>query len=471
MSRNNTPIMIVAGTRPEAIKLAPVIWWLDRLGIDYVFVWSGQHYDYEMSRIFFEQLRLPEPGKFLDVGLQVSGAEEQVALLIKRIAETIKEFNAKIVYALGDTNTTLATALASVYASKPFVHDEAGMRSFDLLMLEEINRRIADAIAVFRFAPTKIAVLNLLYEGIPQHTIKLVGSTAVDALLYVLSNNLIREYELETYNLEPNHYILVTIHRRENLIEKRLHNIVLSLTETSKKLQDYKIVFPVHPHTLKQLNQLGLLNMLNAQSNILLLKPVGYLEFLALLKNARLVITDSGGVQEEAFILGKKIITLRKITEWPETMILGYNILVNPENLDEVVQAIMNSLDQAEPSKQPLQISPLGDGNAGKRIARLLRLLVEKDIRREFEAKIVDHTYPIPYITDITDLGKVCDVTLCFEDHLPLAHQVYEEQKNGDIKKKETLCIARGALTKNELVKIIEVNWGSIDKYLDKISI
>jgi len=145
---------------------------------------------------------LSEPGKFLDIGLQVSGAEERVALLIKRRAEAIKEFNAKIVYALGDTNTTLATTLASVYAPKPFVHDEAGMRSFDLLMLEEVNRRIADAIAVFRFAPTKIAVLNLLYEDIPQHTIKLVGSTTVDALLYVLLNNLIREYELETYNSE-----------------------------------------------------------------------------------------------------------------------------------------------------------------------------------------------------------------------------------------------------------------------------
>jgi hypothetical protein len=144
---------------------------------------------------------------------------------------------------------------------------------------------------------------------------------------------------------------------------------------------------------------------------------------------------------------------------------------VNPENLNEVIQAIMNSLDQVEPSKQPLQISPLGDGNAGKRIARLLQLFVEKDIRREFEAKIMDHAYPVPYITDITDLDKVCDVALCFEDHLPLAHQVYEEQKNSDMKKKETLCIVRGALTKNELVKIIEVNWDIIDKYLNEMSI
>jgi len=128
----------------------------------------------------------------------------------------------------------------------------------------------------------------------------------------------------------------------------------------------------------------------------------------------------------------------------------------------------MNSLDQVEPSKQPLQISPLGDGNVGKRTARLLQLFVEKDIRREFEMKIMDHVYPVTYITDP---GKVCDVALCSEDHLPLGHQVYEGQKNSDMKKKETLCIIREALTENELVKIIEVNWDIIDKYLDEMSI
>jgi len=460
------PVMIVAGTRPEAIKLAPVIWWLDRLGVDYTFVWSGQHYDYELSRVFFEQLCLPEPDKFLGVGLQASVVEEQVALLIERITKTIKEFDAKIVYALGDTNTTSATALASVYVSKPFIHDEAGMRSFDLSMLEEINRRVADAIAVFRFAPTKIAVINLLYEGIPQHTIRLVGSTAMDILLYALTNNLIREDVLKTYNLEPNHYIVVTIHRRENLTEKTLRNTVLALVEISKKLQDTKIVFPVHPHTLNRLNQLGLLNMLTAQSNISLLKPMGYFEFLALLKNAHLVITD-GGVQGEAFILGKKIITLRKITEWPETVILGYNILVDPNNFNEIVQGTMNVLNQQlELPKQPLFVSPLGDGNAGKRVARLLSLLVEKDIQRGFEIRITDHIYPIPYITDLSELYNA---TLCFENRLPLAYQVYKDRKSNDTKRMEMKCVERGALTKEDMVKIIEVDWNNVDKHLEEV--
>jgi UDP-N-acetylglucosamine 2-epimerase (non-hydrolysing) len=461
--------MIVAGTRPEAIKLAPVIWWLNRLDVDYVFVWSGQHYDYEMSKIFFEQLRLPEPDKFLGVGLQASVVEEQVALLIKRIAETIKEFDTKIVYALGDTNTTLATVLASVYVSKPFIHDEAGMRSFDLSMLEEINRRVADAIAVFRFAPTRIAVINLLYEGMPQHTIRLVGSTAVDTLLYALTNNLIREDVLEVYNLEPNRYVVITIHRRENLTEKTLCNIILALVEISRKLQGTKIVFPVHPHTLNRLNQLGLLNTLTAQNNILLLKPMGYFEFLALLKNACLVITDSGGVQEEAFILGKRIITLRKITEWPETVILGYNILVDPNNFNEIVQNVVDALNhRLESHKQPLFVSPLGDGNAGRRVARLLSLLVEKDIQREFEIRITDHVYPIPYITD---LSEAHNVTLCFENRLPLplALQVYKDRKSIDGKRTEIKCVERGTLTKEDLIKIIEVDWNSIDKYLEEV--
>jgi len=462
-------IMIVAGTRPEAIKLAPVIWWLDRLGIDYVFVWSGQHYDYEMSKIFFEQLHLPEPDKFLDVGIQSSSVEEQVALLIEKITKTVKEFNAKIVYALGDTNTTLASALASVYASKPFVHDEAGMRSFDLAMLEEINRRIADAIANFRFAPTIIAVTNLLYEGIPQHTIRLVGSTAVDVLLYALSNNLIREDVLKVYDLEPNNYIVVTIHRRENLSERILRNIVLALVEISKKMQDIKIAFPMHPHTRNRLNQLGLLNVLSAQSNILLLKPMGYFEFLALLKNARLVITDSGGVQEEAFILGKRIITLRKITEWPETVILGYNTLVDPNDFNEVVRIVVSALNQQpELQNQPFFVSPLGDGNAGKRIARLLSLLAEKDIQRGFEIKVIDQVYPIPYLANLNELHNI---TLCFENHLPLAYQVYLDLMKNNTKDTKIMCVGRRALAKEDLIKIIKVDWNLVDKHLEEVLI
>ena len=303
---NKAHIMIIVGTRPEAIKVAPIIWWLDRLGVDYIFIWSGQHYDYEMSSVFFEQLRLPNPDEYLSEGFQVQGVEQQVALLIQEIVNVAKRRKPGFIYALGDTNTTLASALASVYVTKPFIHDEAGMRSFDDSMIEEANRRIADAVANFRFAPTKIAILNLLYEGILSSTIKLVGSTVVDTLLYVISHNLLKEEIFNIYDVSPSQYLLFTIHRRENLTEIRLPSIVSMLMKTARKLSNYKIIFPVHPHTKKCMEEMGLTKKLSSCDNIQLTNPLGYFEFITLLKNASVVVTDSGGVQEEAFILGKK---------------------------------------------------------------------------------------------------------------------------------------------------------------------
>jgi UDP-N-acetylglucosamine 2-epimerase (non-hydrolysing) len=307
MTMSGRSVMIVAGTRPEVIKLAPVIWSLEKLGVDYIFVWSGQHFDYEMSRIFFEQLRLPEPDEYLNIGFQSLDVIQQVEMLIHGISNAIKKREPKYVYALGDTNTVLASALASVYTMKPFIHDEAGMRSFDLFMLEEVNRKIADSIASFRLSPTKIAVLNLLYEGIPLSTIRLVGSTVVDTLLYVISRNLLKREVFEEYDLDPLNYILSTIHRRENLTEKRILNIISILIKIATDLPEYKIIFPIHPHTRKRLQETGLIEKVKGFKNILLTKPFGYLEFITLLKEARVVVTDSGGVQEEAFLLGKKL--------------------------------------------------------------------------------------------------------------------------------------------------------------------
>ena len=219
-------IAIVMGTRPEAIKAAPVIKQLEHCGVEYMLIWSGQHYDYEMSKIFFDQLGLPKPDVYLDIahGLDVV---KQVSSIVCKLVKHINKLNPVATYALGDTNTTLATALASVYSSKPFIHDEAGMRSFDMSMLEEINRKIADVLAYLRLAPTKLAVMNMLLEGIPWRTIKLVGSTVVDALIFVLKN-LIHDEEdiLSTLNVEKGNYVLVTVHRRENLYRDKLTKIV-----------------------------------------------------------------------------------------------------------------------------------------------------------------------------------------------------------------------------------------------------
>jgi UDP-N-acetylglucosamine 2-epimerase (non-hydrolysing) len=285
-------MMVVAGTRPEAIKIAPVLWWMDRLGVEYIFVWSGQHYDYEISRVFFDQLKLPEPNKYLETVQMAHDVSEQVTVMIRELTSLAKNIDPKFIYALGDTNTTLSAALASVYANRPFIHDEAGMRSFDLLMLEEINRRIADAISFFRLAPTKISMLNLLYEGFSLNTIRLVGSTVIDTLLYILRNNLTNDKILTELSLEPGRFILATLHRRENLSSTRLNKIISILVTLATSLSEYTIVIPLHPHTKKRLIDLGLMNTLMALNGVKLTKPLDYFSFISLMKNSIIVLTE-----------------------------------------------------------------------------------------------------------------------------------------------------------------------------------
>ncbi len=469
------PIMVVAGTRPEAIKLAPVFWGLDKLGIDYVFVWSGQHYDYEMSRIFFEQLELPEPIRFLDVGARSSDVSEQVSNMLIELVRCVKKIEPIFIYALGDTNTTLSAALASIYTTKPFVHDEAGMRSFDTSMLEEINRRVADALANLRLAPTKIAVLNLLYEGTSFSTIRLVGSTVVDTLLKIVnSKDLLREDEVLTkLSLERSQYILVTIHRRENLTDKRLSKIVEYLIGLATRLSNYKIVLPVHPHTRKYLNKIGLLHKLYSNTNILLTKPLGYLEFISLLKNARLVITDSGGVQEEAFILGKYIVTLRKITEWAETVLLGYNYLVDLDNVINAIDLTLKIMELPEKGMPNFEKCPIGDGKAGQRIARILKNIVESRIIKrgaEFAERHIGSYLAPMLIQHLQSEAEKYRVTLCFDNSMPLTwerlSEIIEYPQN---KLASYTCIIRGQVLDKDLIeKLTNTEWSYVDKILEK---
>ena len=188
MENNKGPIMVVAGTRPEAIKLAPVIDWLARLNMDYVFIWSGQHYDYEMSRIFFEQLGLPEPDEDLDIR---SGSHaHQTAKIIYMLEKMIEKYKPSIVVAEGDTNTVLGSALTSVKCLTPFAHVEAGLRSWNMIMPEEINRKIADTVASLNFAPTKLAVVNLIFEGVSPKIIHLTGNTIVDVIYKFKKNSM-----------------------------------------------------------------------------------------------------------------------------------------------------------------------------------------------------------------------------------------------------------------------------------------
>jgi UDP-N-acetylglucosamine 2-epimerase (non-hydrolysing) len=370
-AKNRGLIMIVAGTRPEAIKLAPVIEWLDMLKVNYVFIWSGQHYDYEMSKIFFEQLGLPEPDENLDVR---SGSQaEQTAKIMMRLEKTINKYKPAIVVAEGDTNTVVATALTATKKLVPFAHVEAGLRSWDRTMPEEVNRIIADAIAELHFAPTELAAVNLMHEGVSLRKIHIVGNTIVDVVLKYQGVTLKEGSKLlDELDVEPYGYILATVHRQENTDNPwRLENIVKALVELSKH---YPVIFPVHPRTKRRLNEYGLWQQLKSQKNIFILDPLGYFQFLGLLAQALIVLTDSGGVQEEACTLKVPTITLRYNTERPETVLVGINKVVGVAYRDVVREALL-SIDNRDNiiKKATKRPNPLGDGKSGQRIAYVLK--------------------------------------------------------------------------------------------------
>ena len=367
------PVMIVAGTRPEVIKLAPVLRGLEEENVDYLFVWSGQHYDYLLSQIFFEEFGLAEPKVDLKVG---SGSHAmQTAEIMLGLEHAIKDYSPTVVVAEGDTNTVLASALVSVKCLTPFAHVEAGLRSWNMLMPEEVNRRVADAVASLHFAPTKWAALNLLFEGISSRTVHVTGNTIVDALQEFMSKvaNL-SDGVLSEYGLERNNFILVTLHRAENTDNhERLESILKALNELS---QHYPIIFPIHPRTRNAVARFGLSKHL---SRIRVMEPLGYFEFLTLLSNCRTVLTDSGGIQEEAFTLKIPIVTLRYNTERPETTLHGVNVLAGADK-DRIVKSALMQAERSEEIRKLNFKNPLGDGEAGKRIAKLLKGIIESGL-------------------------------------------------------------------------------------------
>lgn len=282
-------IAFVAGTRPEIIKLYPVIKSIDKIGLCYYFIWSGQHYDYNLSKIFFEQFQLHDPHYNLGVG---SGTHaEQTAKIMIELEKVLQTLKPALVVAQGDTNTVLAAALTSAKLSIPFAHIEAGARSWNMKMPEEINRRVADAIASIHYASTYLAAINLLFEGIPKRRIHITGSTAVDVVYEFLTKvEKIEEDILAKYGAEPQSYALVTIHRAENTDNpQRLAAIIKALENLARHMP---VIFPIHPRTKNTVVKAGLQHNLR---DIKLLEPLGYFEFLTLMKNAKVVLTDSGG--------------------------------------------------------------------------------------------------------------------------------------------------------------------------------
>lgn len=313
-------IASIVGARPNFIKLAPLSKELRRRGIDEVIIHTGQHYNYEMDKIFFDDLGIPAPDYHMGIGSGSHGL--QTGEMLKKTEEVLIAEKPDVVIVFGDTNSTLAGSLAAAKLHIKSAHVEAGLRSFDRSMPEEINRVLVDHCSDLLLCPTTTAVDNLRREGITKG-VYLTGDVMVDAQRECESIAGKRSHILDDLNLKPKGYYLATVHRASNTDEP---NKLREITEALKDLGN--VVFPCHPRTEKYLKEYRLWDDLVRKIRVI--KPVGYLDMLLLEKNAEKIITDSGGVQKEAYLLGTACITLRDETEWVETVQDGWNVLVGP---------------------------------------------------------------------------------------------------------------------------------------------
>ncbi len=351
-------VAIILGTRPEIIKMSPVIRACERAGLDYFILHTGQHYSYNMDAVFFSQLRLPGARYNLNVG-SGSHAEETGRMLIG-MEKPLKEEKPDIALVQGDTNTVLAGALAAVKLGIRLGHVEAGLRSYDRTMPEEINRVTADHVSDLLFAPTETARANLAREGI-EKGVFVTGNTVVDAVRQNL--RLAEESGAGAGLMDPEGYFLMTMHRQENVDNpERLASILKGLDLVSGKFGK-KIIYPMHPRTRKRLREFGITVK---TGNIAITEPVDYLSFLRLECGAGLIFTDSGGVQEEACILKVPCVTLRYNTERPETVEAGANMLAgtSPEKILECAGMMLD--------RDRSWVNPFGDGKSGERITEII---------------------------------------------------------------------------------------------------
>lgn len=338
-------IAVAVGTRPEIIKMSPVLRELKARGIDHYIIHSGQHYSYSMDKVFFEQLKLPRPRYRLEAGSVRPGM--QTSRIIAGAEGVFVRDKPDIVLVQGDTNTVLGTAIAASKMSIPVGHVEAGLRSRDKTMPEEINRILADHCSEYLFAPTRIACDNLLAESIPRKKIRITGNTIVDA---VLQNAAYAKYS------KKDEYILVSLHRQENVDDPaRFARIVDALRQVSQKLQ-MPVVYPIHPRSKKMAKKFRV-----DLSDLTVTQPADYFTFLGMQKDARLIMTDSGGIQEEACILSVPCVTLRDNTERPETISAGSNIIAGTEP-DRILRCAEKML-----GKRGWK-NPFGRGDAAKKI-------------------------------------------------------------------------------------------------------
>ncbi len=358
-------IYLVAGARPNFIKLAPLVWVLNSCNeIPFQIIHTGQHYDRAMSQTFFDVLNIPEP----DINLEVGSGEQniQTARILERFDGLLQEKSPGAVVVFGDVNSTLACSLAAAKRLVPVVHVEAGLRSFDRSMPEEINRLVTDALSDLLLVSENSGILNLKHEGVPDGKVRLIGNIMIDSLVQMLPKALDRQ-TAANLGFQPGQYALLTLHRPSNVDDPASLSRLLNLfADLSRKLP---VIFPVHPRTRKQIELLGFL----APASFRMIKPVDYLDSLCLQKQAMLVLTDSGGIQEETSYLGVPCLTLRNNTERPVTVELGTSTIVgNDENL------IRKTYEQVMAGRYKRGRSiPLWDGHTAERVMDCLQELLQ----------------------------------------------------------------------------------------------
>ena len=357
------PIILVVGARPNFMKMAPLYDELKSRELPVLLLHTGQHYDENMSKIFFEELEMPEPDVYLGVG---SGSHtEQTAKIMLDFEKVCEGKNPSMVIVAGDVNSTIACALVATKLLIPVAHVEAGLRSFDMSMPEEINRILTDRISNLLFTPSPDADLNLANEGVKAENIWMVGNIMIDSLL-----NQARKAEKSDVHaklkISNDNYALITLHRPSNVDDEKTFSGIMDALEIIGK--DIPIVFPTHPRTTKMIDKFGFDNRIHQIPNFKMTKPLGYLDFLALMRHAKVVLTDSGGLQEETTALGIPCLTIRENTERPITVEQGTNVVVGNSS-DNIVEE-WNNVSNTGGKKG--RIPEMWDGKTAERIGDVI---------------------------------------------------------------------------------------------------
>jgi UDP-N-acetylglucosamine 2-epimerase (non-hydrolysing) len=365
----------VLGTRPEIIKLSSMIKNCQKRNIPFFIIHTGQHYSPNMDAYFFDGLDLPQPKYNLNIKCASAKHQgEHVGKMLTDIEKVFLDEKPSVVFVQGDTNTVLAGALAASKLHIPLAHVEAGLRSYDNSMPEEINRKITDHISNFLLAPTEVQRKILISEGIDEKNIYVTGNTIVDVVCHYRNILGTKTDIMNQLSLHNKDFILVTLHRQENVDKKERLSSALNGLELVHKKYGYDVVYPIHPRTRKMIQEFDI----TVPSCITLIEPVGYFDFMALQKNAKLILTDSGGIQEESCILGVPCVTLRDNTERPESIHVGSNILAGI-----LPNEILCASDKMLSGPKTWE-NPFGDGKSGEKI---IDLVLRDKTKRQIDNK------------------------------------------------------------------------------------